>query len=203
MKKKIINMFLKLIKGHKTCSESDLRIYHYGLEALYNLTTKMTVTLLICIFLNVKHEFFLLLLSYAFLRTFGYGIHAETSLKCWITTLSIYVGGSIIISIILVPKTISLIIWSISLISFLFWAPADTPKRPLIRIEKRIKLKKRICIVMICYFILLLYINNTLIINALTLGILIELICINPLTYKLLNVQFNSYKYYKKGLNAS
>jgi len=40
--------------------------------------------------------------------------------------------------------------------------------------------------------------NNEILNNALLYGILIQIIMINPLTYKITKTKFNNYKYYHK-----
>lgn len=203
MKELFINKSMSLISKYKNSSEKELKIYKYGLDGIYNLITKTLVVLIITLLIKTAKEFGLLLIFYALLRTFAFGIHANSSLKCWISTLTIYILGSILIKEIIITKTIAIIIWSIAFISFILWAPADTPKRPLIRKEQRKKLKLKVCIISITYLLLILLINSKLMINAISLSLIIEMICVNPITYKITKTQFNNYKYYKKSLNIN
>lgn len=203
MKHLVINKLLNIIINNKECSEKNIKIYKYGLEGLYNLITKTIVVLIITLLLNSAKEFGLILLFYALLRTFGFGIHSESSLGCWISTLSIYVFGSILIKEIFIIKEISIIIWLIAFLSFILWAPADTPKRPLIREKQRKKQKLKVCLISLFYLILIIFVKNNIVINAITYALLIEMICVNPLTYKIFGIRFNNYKYYKKGLNVN
>ena len=122
---------------------------------------------------------------------------------CWATTLTIYVLGSLLVKEIILVKEFVLIIWTFAFISFLLWAPADTPKRPLIRKNQRIKQKIKVCIISLLYLLLIIFINNNTVINAISYALLIEMICVNPITYKLTKTRFNNYKYYKKGLNEN
>lgn len=202
MKKNIINKLLNIIINNKECSEKDIKVYSYGLEGLYNLFTKTFVILIVTLLLNTAKEFGLILLFYAPLRTFGFGIHAESSIKCWIATLTIYILGSLLIKELILIKSVTLIIWTFAFISFLLWAPADTPKRPLIREKQRKKQKIKVCIITIIYLLLIILINSNTMINAISFSLLVQMICVNPITYKLTNTQFNNYKYYKKGLSS-
>lgn len=202
MKKKVVNKLLTIITNNKECSEKDIKVYSYGLEALYNLFTKTFVILIITLLLNTAKEFGLILLFYVPLRTFGFGLHAESSLKCWVATLTIYVFGSLLVKEIIIVNEVALLIWTFAFISFLLWAPADTPKRPLIREKQRKKQKIKVCIITIIYLLLILFINSNTLINAISFSLLVQMICVNPITYKLTNTQFNNYKYYKKGLSS-
>lgn len=202
MKKMVVNKLLSIITNNKVCSEKDIKVYSYGLEGLYNLFTKTIVILIITLLLNTAKEFGLILLFYALLRTYSFGIHADSSLGCWISTLTVYVLGSIIVKEMIIVKEIALIVWTFAFISFLLWAPADTPKRPLIREKQRKKLKVKVCIITVIYLLLILIINSNTLINAISFSLLVQMICVNPITYKLTNTQFNNYKYYKKGLSS-
>jgi accessory gene regulator B len=201
MKKKIIDKLTNFIIKHKKCSDTDIKIYRYGLEALYNLTTKTIVIIIISVFLKTTKECLLLILFYTFLRLFAFGLHANGSLACWFTTIPIYIGGSLFIKYITILKYIVLSIWLIYLIFVILWAPADTKKRPLIREKQRKKLKIESIIICIIYLLLIVFVKNTLIINAIGFCMALEAICICPLTYKITGNRFNNYLYYKKSLN--
>lgn len=201
MKELFINQSMSLITKYKVSSERDLKIYKYGLEGLYNLITKTLVVLIITLLIGTAKEFGLILIFYALLRTFGFGIHANSSIKCWISTLTIYILGSILVKEIIITKTLAMIIWSLAFISFILWAPADTPKRPIIRKEQRGKLKLKVCIIAITYLLLIALVNSNIAINAISFALTIQMICVNPITYKITKTQFNNYKYYKKSLN--
>ena len=80
----------------------------------------------------------------------------------------------------------------------ILWAPADTPKKPLIRKEQRRKCKILSIIIVLIYTLIFLINKNPIINNSIIYALIIQIIFINPLTYKLTKTQFNNYKYYKK-----
>ena len=83
-------------------------------------------------------------------------------------------------------------------ISMIFYAPADTHKRPLINAKHRKKLKySSLCITSI-YVLLIFVLNNTYITNLLIDALLTESLLINPITYKLSNMPYNNYETYQK-----
>ena len=198
MKKRIVDKLTNFITKHKKCTEKDIKIYRYGLEALYNLATKTFVILVISYFLSTMKQCLLLILFYTSLRIFAYGLHANGSIGCWLTTIPVYIGGSLITKYYVIPKYFVFIIWSIYIIFVILWAPADTKKRPLIRAERRKKLKIESLIICLIHFIILLITNKTIIINCLAYTLALEAICICPLTYKITNNTFNNYLYYKR-----
>ena len=111
-----------------------------------------------------------------------------------------YNGFPYIISTITIPKLIGYIILAVALISMILWAPADTPKRPLIRKKHRLKCKILSCLIVLIYTIIFSFNNISIINNAMLFALIIQMLIINPLTYKITNTQFNNYKYYKKNI---
>ena len=201
MKKEIIDKLTNFIINNKSCSEKDIKVYKYGLEALYNLLTKTVVILLLSILLGTIKECIILIFVYTSLRIFSYGLHASSSIGCWLTTIPIYIGGSLFIKFAIIPKHILAISWAIYSIFVVLWAPADTKKRPLIRSERRKKLKIESLIVCFIYYLIITYSNNQILLNTILFAFSLQSICICPLTYKITNNQFNNYLYYKKSLN--
>ena len=198
MKEKFINSSLSFIMKYQECDDLKIKKLKYGLEGIYSLIVKLTVVLIIAILTQTINSTLLFLLFYAGIRTFSFGWHAKSNIACWITTILIYNIIPLLIKNINIPNSIGYIILGISFISVLIWAPADTPKRPLVRKEQRLKAKILSTIVTILYFIIYIFTNYSLIKNTLLYALIIQTICINPLTYKLTNTQFNNYKYYQK-----
>ena len=124
----------------------------------------------------------------------------KTSLQCWITSLPMYIGGCLLIKYMEFQPTVYFIGWIIGFISFLLFAPADTPARPLIYKNKRIRAKIFSIIILVVYFILFYNLNNYILKNVIIYGVLMESITINPITYKVFNTPFNNYKTIRKKL---
>lgn len=198
VKKSFIEKSVNLIKSRKELNTLEEKKIRYGLEAFYNFITKLIVLIILAVIFNLVFELILLSLIYSTLRLYGFGLHAKTSLQCWITTLPIYLGGCLLIKYLVIPNSIAGIIWIFGFLSFLFFAPADTPARPLIHKEKRIRAKVLSIIILIMYLVLYLYQSNTVIHNAILYALLIESISINPLIYKLTGTTFNNYKNFQK-----
>ncbi len=197
MKEAFLNFSIKKLKVKNNLSESDERICRYSLEIIYSLVTKISTILLISYLLNIFYESLLLLLFYTILRIFSGGIHASSNLYCWITSIVIY----IIIPILIkygnfenLPYYILLILFSTLLIVY---SPSDTEKKPMIREEKRKRNKKITGIITILYLVISIMIDNALIENTIIYAIFLQAICVNPLTYKLFDMQYNNYLYYK------
>lgn len=197
MKSSFINNSITLIAKSRELTSLEEKKIRYGLEGFYNLFTKMIVMTTLAIFLKILLEYLLLMAIYSTLRLYGFGIHMKTSLQCWFTTLPIYIGGCLIIKYVHVSPIVSIIVFVFGFLSFLLFAPADTPARPLIHKEKRIRAKILSLIILTCYLILFLYVDNMMIRNTILYGIILESIAINPLTYKLFRTPYNNYKNFK------
>ena len=198
MKEKFINSSLAFIMKYQECDDLKIKKLKYGLEGIYSTIVKLIIILLIaCITQTIKTTL-LFLLFYAGIRTFSFGWHAKSNIACWISSITIYNIIPLLISKVNVPNAIGYAIIGIALISMILWAPADTPRRPLIRKKQRLKAKLLSILIVIIYFIIFTFTKCSIIKTTLLYALLIQAILINPLTYKLTNTQFNNYKYYKK-----
>ena len=198
MKEKFVSSSINFISKYQKCDDLKLKRLKYGLEGIYSLVVKTFVVLIISIITQTLIETLLLMIFYAGIRTFSYGMHAKNNITCWITTILIYNGCPLLIANINLPTLMGYIILFIALISMILWAPADTPKKPLIRKEQRKKCKILSIIIILIYTLIFLINKNSIINNSIIYALIIEIIFINPLTYKLTKTQFNNYKYYKK-----
>lgn len=198
MKEKFINWGVKFITKYQECDDLRVKKIKYGLEGLYSLVIKLSAVIIISILAKTYKETLLFLLFYIGVRTYSFGWHAKTNLGCWITTIFIYNIIPIFLKNTIIPKYAGYIVIGIAFISFLLWAPADTPKRPLIRKNLR-TYDKVLCLIIISVYTLIYIISKWAIINnAIIYALLIQSILINPITYKITNTRFNNYKYYHK-----
>lgn len=198
MKEKFVNSSINFISKYQECDDLKLKRLKYGLEGIYSLVIKIFVVLIISIITQTLIETLLLIIFYAGIRTFSYGMHAKSNIACWITTILIYNGCPFLITKINLPTLIGYIVLIFALISMVLWAPADTPKKPLIRKEQRKKCKILSIIIVLIYTLIFIINKNSIINNSIICALIIQIIFINPLTYKITKTQFNNYKYYKK-----
>lgn len=198
MKEKFVNSSISLIQKYEDCDDLKLKKLNYGLQGIYSLIIKLMVIIVIAIITKSIKQTLLFLLFYSGIRTYSFGWHAKTNIGCWISSIITYNIIPMLIKNIAIPNLITDIVLIIAFISMISWAPADTPKRPLIRKGHRKKCKIISCIVIIIYTIIIVLSKNQLIHNAIVYALIIQSIFINPIFYKITNTQFNNYKYYKK-----
>ena len=199
IKKFVISKSMKVIKNYyPNYGKEQLEKIQYGLEAIYLSLTKIVVITLLSLILGIFKETFIILLLFNLLRMTGFGIHATKSWICWITSVPTFIIIPIICKFFPLPLNYLLIISIVSLLSFIFFAPADTIKRPLIR-KKRRRIYKILTISLgMFYLIVTIFTKNPFIRNALSFVMLIEAILICPLTYKVFKMSYKNYKTYKK-----
>ena len=198
MKEKFITNSINFINKYEECDKLKLLKLKYGLEGIYNLFFKTVVVILIAILTSSLKETLYIILFYAGVRTFSYGIHAKSSLACWITTITFYNIIPLLTKTLNIPTFMGYTTLILGFLSMLFFAPADTPKKPIINKKNRIIFKILSLLIVALYSIIYIYSKNNILNNALIYALLIQIVCINPITYKLTKTKFNNYKYYHK-----
>ncbi len=194
MKEEFVNFSINYLLKNNACSESQINIFRYTLESIYSFVTKISVVLLLSFLLGTFKITLLFLFLYGILRGFTFGIHATKNIYCWITTIGVYILFPSIIKYLTVPSKILFLFLGIGVLAILFWAPADTPARPLFNKKKRI-MNKGIAL-LIASFLLLFYFYSSQhnIREVIGFIFLLNAICICPITYKLFHISYNNYK---------
>ena len=181
-------------KYNKDYTTDDIEKIKYGLEGIYLTITKLIIILFLAIILKIIKEILLVLIFFNIIRFPAFGVHANKSSICLISSILFIIGLPYLIFNINTPIYIKIIICFICFIHYLIFAPADTPKRPLTNIKKRKYRKLASCVLALIYIILIFILKNNFLVNSIFSALIIEAIMINPITYKLLGVQFNNYK---------
>lgn len=200
MKKRFLNYIkIKIKNKYPKYNDSKIAEIMYGIEGIYLTFTKTLIIFILALILKIYKELFFLLIAFNFIRLFAFGVHAEKSKDCLISSTSIFILASYLCKYIIISNYTLVYLYFLSFIIILIYSPADTKKRPLINKNKRLKFKILSCLVIIIYFVISMLINNILIKNCLIIGVLIECILVLPITYKIFRVPYKNYVNY--GLN--
>lgn len=195
MKKIFLDGCIELIKNNnKNISNEKLEEVRYGLEGIYLAITKTIFIFVITYFLGIFKEMLIMLIIFNILRTTGFGLHAKKSWQCWISSTILFVLFPFISNYIEIPLTIRITAGILSIVLMFFYAPADTYKHPLVNAKKRLIWKYITTIntfILVCISIL---IKNNCIANLIIFAINTEILLINPISYKLLDLPYNNYK---------
>ncbi len=198
MKEVFVNNSINYLVKNNACSKEQMNVFRYTLESLYSLVTKTSAVLLLSILLGTFKITILSLFLYGVLRGFTFGIHASKNLYCWITTLCVYIVFPFIIKTFVFPNQILIVLDTIAILAILLWAPADTPARPLLNKKKRVMNKVISFVLSTSILLLSLFIRNQDFNEIVSFVLLLNMVCICPLTYRLFHIQYNNYKYYHK-----
>ncbi len=166
----------------------------YGLEAIYLNISRFLVYFTVNAILGIFWESLLFFLFYLPLRSFSFGFHAKNSISCWILSGIAFIGLPYLSTLITFNFILKLLIVMYSLIIYTIFSPSDTPKRPIINSQYRLKLKLFTLFFVLSYCIIILLIDSSLI-NIISLVLIHQSILITPLIYKLFNVSYNNYLY--------
>ena len=193
----VINNSMNIVKENKKYNKEQLDEIKYGLESIYLLLTKFVVIFTISILLGIFKESLLFFLFFNILRTTAFGIHASKSIYCWITSIICFLALPYLSKIIILPNIFFIISCSLSILSFIIYAPADTIKRPLINAKKR-KIYKIVTIISSLILTTLIFlIKSNIVKNLIIFAMIFQVILILPITYKIFKLPYNNYKNYK------
>ena len=166
--------------------ETTYQKFRYGFGILYYTLTKTAVLIIIALALGIWKEILILLGAYTFVRLFGFGVHMHDSIKCTIVGTVLFLGGTYLgINIDLNMISYS-VIFAVSLVLCFLYAPMPTAKRP-INWQNRRKFKLLSMIAVVMLFLLVVYLQPGIASNLISIGVLLEMLNILPVTSKIVD----------------
>lgn len=191
MKEKFLNGCISFVKNNNIeIQEEELR---YGLEGIYLTFGKLLIIFPLAFLLGILKEFTLSLIFFNIIRYPAFGLHANKSSTCLISSMTLLLGIPLLLTKITITLPIKIGICIFCLVCFILYAPADTVKRPLTNERKRKLRKIAACLLAVTYSILVIVFNNNEISTYLLSGLIIETILILPVTYKLYGMPYRNY----------
>ena len=202
MKKRFLKFASKMIKeSYPETDDIKMAEYMYSIEGVYLTFTKMLVIIPLAIILGVFKEMIILLLFFNILRESACGLHATKSWICLVSSSIVFIGIPFLTKVITIPFIIKIILGILGIVLIFKYAPADTKKAPIIKEQKRKKLKIISTINCILLTILSLIIKDSTLSNIIIFSIWIEIFLIIPITYKIFHLSYNNYKTYLLNMN--
>lgn len=183
MRDKVVNNIMNHIevKFNNKYDETKLLEMKYGLQGIYTLLTKSIVVFTLSIIFDMLNYFFIFLLFYILLRSVGYGTHAKSNIQCWMFSILLMLGLPYVFNILELGTISKIIIWVVCFINYIIFCPADTEKRPMI--NKKRKLKFKLCIIVLSLIYLVLILNFSNIANYVLSAMILEAFLTNPVGY--------------------
>jgi len=153
-------------------NDDNRRVIEYGTFALMQMILSIILTILFGLLFHVVYEALIISFTGSVLRKYSGGVHASTPGICNFVGIIVCVGQAVLISFFLSPViNLQLIIilgiiifaWSYYIIYKL--APVDSASKPIVKQEKRERMKKGSIIILSVYlsitvFLIIYYINS-------------------------------------------
>lgn len=179
----------KIRKEMPEVDDERAEIIMYGLQNIIGELPKVFIILLISYFLGILNLTLVSILIIAPYRTFSGGVHMKTHIGCIIYTLALYSGSAIIGKYIILEKTAKYItafcIWLFCMLMLKLYAPADTENVPILRKQERRQKQIISYIILTIEFSIALIINNSIIVNIIIFGDLIQTLTITRFAYQI------------------
>lgn len=177
--------------------ENDLLKLYLGVMVILLNTFKILLVCFVATFFGICKEVLLLMVIFGSVRVSAAGIHLKTNISCTIACLIAYLGCTYTALKFTVSIEVAFFMSIFSLVLLYRYSPADTKNRPILGGERRQKLKLKTTKTAIYIIFINLLIGNKLIFNLTMYAFFIQVICILPITYKLLNESYNNYIEYE------
>ena len=193
MSTKIINYF----KINLNLSNEDIEKLSIGVTIILFNIFEAALVFISAFLLGIIKETILFSIIFIPLRMLAAGVHCKTGSACIITTLSFYIGSTLLSKYYPVINSYAFIIGIICTIALFKYAPADTQNRPILGQEQRKKLKIKTMLIASLILLINLLISNNILFNCSMYALLLETLSVLPLTYKAFGVKYNNYKSYE------
>lgn len=196
MKDLIINNTMNFISKYNKYDDIKLEELEYGLVSIYLLVSKLIIIIILSLLLGIFREMIIFTLLYIPIRAVSFGLHASKSWICLLASTLTFIGVPILATYIETPIIIKSVIGIIVILLIFKNAPADTHKRPIISLKRRLFFKYLSVIFSIIYVCLALTIKNVFIANCLLMALITQCFLTSPTIYKLFKLPYDNYKNY-------
>lgn len=163
--------------------EKEVALYRYGFEALYFSLAELLSIMLVALVVGNFWETMLFFAAFIPLRVYAGGYHASTRLGCYLTSLGVYAGFTVVMKFIPAQSVVPFIVLGsiLSLLIIWLYAPlvhnnhkVSQESRQRYRIRSRIICLAEILLIVMGLFLAL----DSRMILALLLGLLVEALSI-------------------------
>ncbi|MCM1508446.1 MAG: accessory gene regulator B family protein [Ruminococcus flavefaciens] len=127
----------KLIE-YNTINSDDRDIYKFGINQIFTTLLNFTTIILIGLVIDSVKEAVFFFTAFIPLRIFAGGFHSRTPLRCYIYSSIITVAVLLAMRYINIPLLIYCLIYIVSSVIILFFAPVEDINKPLDDLEKKV-----------------------------------------------------------------
>lgn len=191
---KISKKCTSFIRNNLNKTEMELEKIQYGIHIILINIFKLVLLFITAYFLGILNYTIVAFISFAILRSFASGVHANSSIKCIITNYIIFLGNVYLSLSFPLNKVCISAIFIISLILVILYAPADTEERPLMSKKLRGGLKVKSILIVLGFCITTLLFPSSVYMNLITYSVLQESILITPMIYIIFAKKYRNYE---------
>jgi len=197
MKDLLINSSMNAIKKqYPEYSKEKLAEIKYGLLTIYLTFSKLIIISIVAILLGLFKEFIIFTAFYICIRMTSFGLHANKSWICLLTSTLSFILIPLMCKNIIIPINVIIILGIIGILLIYKNSPADTEKKPIVNPVRRRNYKIVSTLIAITMVISSIVINNAFLSNALIMALIMQCFMISPFAYKLFNLPYDNYKKY-------
>ena len=175
-------------------TETELEHIKYGIEVSLVNILKLPFILLAAFLLGIFKYVIIAMFAFAAIRTFANGVHAKTSLGCFLISLASFLAIVYSAMYISLSLPVKFIIFFISLSLIYLYAPADNEERPFVEEKFRKRLRILAVVSTIIMFVFSFIIKDLIISNIIFYSIVIESVLVTPLIYRLMKRGYRNYE---------
>ncbi|MGE5627770.1 MAG: accessory gene regulator B family protein [Solirubrobacterales bacterium] len=191
---KISKTCAKFVSKNLEITEDELEKIEYGAQVIFVNLVKLIILFLIASILRVANYTCIAIISFASIRIFASGIHADSNIKCTITNILLFLGNVYFSMNIVLNKYMNITILALSLLLVILYAPADTEDRPLL--SKRLRKKLKIYSITITLFMgaMAIKCESDVFSNLIIFSVLEASLLITPISYYIFNKRYRNYE---------
>lgn len=182
----IAESIVNKLKEHQELNRIQELKCKLGIEVFLINLGKAIVVYAAAILLQTVPLTFLFHCGYLAVRIHARGIHAKKSSVCTEISIPLFVLLPLLVNEITIPKSLAVVIVSISYLCLYKYAPCDTEKNRITDMQLRMKLRNKSLMGYSLCGLLFLTTNSQVVFNQVFFGSLLAIICILPITYKII-----------------
>jgi accessory gene regulator B len=186
-----------IINRHVKREGIELQKMVLGMEIILHNVPKIILMVAIAFLVGILPLTMVTWLSFACIRRYAAGLHAENSITCTIITLLMFVAVPYAVQGVYINEAILFSVFAILGFGLYKYSPADTAARPIIGKLKRARLKRKSLIACFILPILAWVLRLEAFYVYVATGAMFAVLSVLPLTYKLLGRSVNNYEQYE------
>jgi len=185
------------LNRHVQRGDTDYKKMVLGMEILLHNIPKLVLLVAVALFFGILPQTAITWFSFACIRRYASGLHANNSIICTVMTLLMFAAVPYLLQGIHFSER-SLVLAFIPIVLALYrFAPADTAARPILGKKKRAKLKLKALAASGCLLALTLVLRNESFYGLVAAGAIYAVITVLPISYMVLGRSFNNYEQYE------